>query len=196
MVYNLPNMLTISRLGLAGVFFLLLAERWWVAVPVLLVAGLTDILDGYLARRRGQQTDFGRVADPVIDKILICGGFIMVLPYRAEAAVMLQPWMVALIVGRELLVTSLRGFAESRGTAFAATFWGKSKMLLQFVTLVMLIAAETVHAPSDGAFAWVGALYSSTVTLWAVWATVIVTTVSGAVYLVDLPVILAKKRDA
>lgn len=191
MVYNLPNILTISRLGLAAVFFVLLAEKSWLALPLVLLAGLTDILDGYLARSRSQQTDFGRVADPVIDKILICGGFIMLLPYPLENV--LQSWMVVVIVGRELAVTSLRGYAESRGSQFGATFWGKSKMLLQFVTLVFLIAIDYWPPGHSG---WATDDHARLAAEVLVWATVIVTFASGLVYLFELPKFLAKKSDA
>ena len=144
-VANLPNALTGLRFLLSFLFFLTLRYKgggWMVAaLGLLVVNGITDLLDGYLARKRGEETTFGRIADPFVDKVLICGAFIFLLA-RPEMTgrlpsegVGLSPWMVMAIVAREFLVTGLRSYAESAGWSFPATWLGKSKMATQFACL-------------------------------------------------------------
>ena len=143
-VLNLPNALTGLRFLLSFVFFLMLRYRggdWmYAALGLLVVNGVTDLLDGYLARKRGEETVFGRIADPFVDKVLVCGAFIFLL-FREEMTRPLpdgpglSPWMVMAIMAREFLVTGLRSFAESEGWAFPATWLGKSKMATQFACL-------------------------------------------------------------
>src|SRR6516225_3281232 len=102
-VFNLPNQLTAARLGLAIVlFFLIAGESWLWCGLVFAVASGTDWLDGYLARRQGLSSALGRVFDPLVDKVLICGAFIFLLGVSAEAAG-LRPWMVTVVVARELI---------------------------------------------------------------------------------------------
>ena len=175
MVYNIPNILTISRLGMTAVFFVLLAFKSWWTIPVLMLAGITDLLDGYLARRYNQVTDFGRIADPCIDKILICSGFIFLIKGTPE---IVKPWMVAIIVSREFIVTALRSLAESRGRHFAATFWGKSKMSVQFTTMTFLILLFLWHEKASDIPAVV-----KTIGQVLMWVTTAVTFLSGMVYL-------------
>ena len=182
MIYNVANMLTMSRLVMATIFFVLIAFKRWEAVPVLLLAGVTDLLDGWVARKWNQQTDFGRVADPCIDKILICCGFIFLVNLAPQ---FVMPWMAAVIVGRELVVTALRSFAESRGSVFHATFWGKSKMTVQFATLAYLILLVTWNRAEHWPLIIAQVL---------VWMTVIVTVASGLVYLVQAER-LVKRRE-
>jgi CDP-diacylglycerol---glycerol-3-phosphate 3-phosphatidyltransferase len=136
-MWNLPNVLTLSRLVLTGVFLYLLtleSKPWGhdAALVVLLLAGLTDLLDGWLARRWNICTAFGRMADPLMDKILICGGFIYLFYSNDD---LVPFWVVMVVVGRELVVTAMRFYVESLGTKFAATVFGKSKMAVQFATL-------------------------------------------------------------
>lgn len=186
MVYNAANILTMSRLVMAVVFFGLMALRSWLAVPMLLLAGVTDLLDGWVARKYNQQTDFGRIADPVIDKVLICGGFIFLV---AHSGGIVMSWVATVIVGRELVVTALRSLAESRGTEFAATFWGKSKMVVQFVTLayvILLVASGQTEKPE----------VLRTIAQWLVWTTVVVTVMSGLVCLIQAERLVRKREDA
>jgi len=132
---RLPNLITNGRLVLALVFFFLLskepleAHTLNIAFVIFVVAGLSDILDGYLARRFNVTSSFGRVADPFVDKILICGAFIILL--ASDTFDFIRTWMVLVIVGRELLVTAVRSFAESQKKMFAASALGKVKMFLQ-----------------------------------------------------------------
>ena len=117
--FNLPNQLTAMRLALSVVLFVLIVWKVYLAAfVVFLVAASTDWVDGYLARRYGLVTTLGRILDPFADKIIVCGSFIF-LAAIPELQQYVQPWMVVVIVGRELLVTALRSFLEQQG----ADFW-------------------------------------------------------------------------
>ena len=176
---NVANMITFARFIFAILFFVFVSwESSSVALNVafvlFVVAGLSDILDGYLARKYGLATSFGRIADPFVDKILICGGFIFLMVQHPE----IRPWMVMVIVGRELLVTAMRSFFESRKAAFAANVMGKTKMFLQSFTVGGFIFVSANF--NDSRFLW-GVVYV------ALWAAVIVTAVSGLIYCLGLP---------
>src|SRR6266478_1698104 len=93
-VLNLPNLLTTARLGLAVILFVCIAQEWWLAgVALFALAAITDWLDGYLARKQGLASAFGRNFDPLVDKVLICGAFVFLLGVPADGAG-LRPWMV------------------------------------------------------------------------------------------------------
>src|SRR5206468_3179704 len=99
---------------------------------------ISDIIDGYLARLQNQVTSFGRVLDPFVDKVLVGGAFILLsgpnfINTNGVHVSGVEPWMVVLIIGRELLVTSLRGVSESQGRQYAASLHGKIKMVVQCV---------------------------------------------------------------
>jgi CDP-diacylglycerol--glycerol-3-phosphate 3-phosphatidyltransferase len=157
-----PNNVTIARLFLSAGFFILLSYvrinppsvlMIDLSVAVFLLAGLSDVIDGYLARKMGMITTIGRILDPFVDKVMICGSFIFFLGSNfVQDAVNITgvvPWMVILIIGRELLVTSLRGQSESQGKAFPATAAGKIKMFLQSATVVtVLITIAHFHHQS------------------------------------------------
>lgn len=180
--FNLPNRLTLTRLLLAIVFFVFLSYRYYnVALVSYLFAWLTDWLDGYLARKKGLLTDFGRIADPFVDKIIVCGGFILLIQHAHD---IIPPWMVVVIVAREFLVNSLRSYSESKGIEFGATIWGKAKMFTQSFTisLILLFFAYFQH--------FVAVKQGIIVMLWL---TVIITLVSGIKYMVKAgPAILMK----
>ena len=111
-VLNVPNVLTVSRLVLAIILFAFLAYEWLATALVLfLIAASTDWLDGYLARKRGETTTLGRILDPFVDKVVVIGTFIFLLAIPADETG-LAPWMVTLVVARELLVTGLRSYLE------------------------------------------------------------------------------------
>ncbi|MBE7445099.1 MAG: CDP-diacylglycerol--glycerol-3-phosphate 3-phosphatidyltransferase [Planctomycetia bacterium] len=180
--FNLPNRLTLMRLLLAIVFFIFLSYRYYnIALASFLLAWFTDWLDGYLARKKGLLTDFGRIADPFVDKIIVCGGFILLIQHGPD---IIPSWMVVVIVAREFLVNSLRSYSESRGIEFGATIWGKAKMFVQSFTisLILLFFAYLEHLI---------AMKQGIVIM--LWLTVIITLVSGIKYMVKAgPAILAK----
>ncbi|MFO0928776.1 MAG: CDP-diacylglycerol--glycerol-3-phosphate 3-phosphatidyltransferase [Gemmataceae bacterium] len=174
-VFNLPNQLTASRLLLSVLLFALIAlEHWLGCLVVFALAALTDWLDGYIARRQGLSTSLGRVFDPLVDKVLICGAFIFLLPdgSRPDAG-WLTPWMVVVVVAREFLITGLRGYLEAVGVRFGADWLGKLKMGLQCAALVAIFAS--LYYADSPLFAW-----TRDGLIWAMLATTIL---SGLQYL-------------
>lgn len=138
--FNLANQLTFLRFLLAIVLFVQIAQGWWFgALWVFAAAAVTDWLDGLAARRLRIGSTLGRNFDPLVDKILICGAFVCLLPYGAEATG-LAPWMVVIVLSRELLVTSLRSYMEQHHAAFGADWSGKAKMTLQCAALFAIFA--------------------------------------------------------
>src|SRR6516162_9198316 len=138
-VVNLPNQLTAARLVLAIVLFGLIAfQSWFWATVVFALAAVTDWLDGYLARKQGLTSALGRVFDPLVDKVLICGAYIFLLGIGSQSG--LLPWMVTVVVARELIITGLRSYLENRGVVFGADWLGKLKMGLQCAALFGIIA--------------------------------------------------------
>lgn len=161
------------RFVLSIIFFAFLSYRWYdIALYSYILAWITDWLDGYMARKKGLLTDFGRIADPFVDKIIVCGAFILLIQH-ANGTV--PSWMVVVIVAREFLVNSIRSYSESRGIEFGATIWGKVKMFIQSLTIsLILLFYAYLQSYEDIKLAIVVML----------WATVIITLVSGVKYLV------------
>ena len=176
---NVPNILTGFRILLGFVFFVCIASDspsvLLIGFVLFVIAGITDVLDGYFARKHKIVTNFGRVADPFADKLIVCGGFIFFLG-KPELKGYLYAWMVVVIVGRELLVTAMRSFAESSKRAFAATFWGKSKTLLQNIAIGALILFCAYLKEQR----WVQIF-----THISLYAAVAATVISGGVYIVN-----------
>ncbi len=201
---NLPNRITLGRLALAIIFLALLSQYhhrtplpWLLdlSVGIFIVAAGTDFLDGYIARKRGLVTPLGRVLDPFADKVLICGAFILFVgagfvDETGHNVTEMGGWMVVVIVGRELLVTGLRGFSESRGISFAASMHGKLKMWIQSIAapaIMLLVAHEGT---------WASGSWASVTKLILVWLTVIVTTLSAIQYLGRARYILEESAPA
>jgi CDP-diacylglycerol--glycerol-3-phosphate 3-phosphatidyltransferase len=157
-VFNLPNQLTASRFVLGLVLFVLIAVEAWVwCIVVFAAAAVTDWLDGYFARRQGLVSTLGRVLDPLVDKVLVGGAYIFLLPLAERAG--LAAWMVTLVVAREMVITGLRSFMENRGATFGADWLGKIKMVLQCATL---FAIFIVLEWPDASLEWVrdGLIYA------------------------------------
>jgi CDP-diacylglycerol--glycerol-3-phosphate 3-phosphatidyltransferase len=116
---------------------------WWLAFGLFVLAAATDSLDGYVARKRGEVSVFGRIADPLVDKLLILGSaiFLLAIPGVPDR---FPPWVAALILLREMLITALRAQIEAGGGNFQAGPWGKAKMALQCVAIgaVFLAGAD------------------------------------------------------
>ncbi|MEZ6091951.1 MAG: CDP-diacylglycerol--glycerol-3-phosphate 3-phosphatidyltransferase [Pirellulaceae bacterium] len=157
-IYNVPNLLTTLRFFLAiAVVALLAYDAYWSALIAFSVAASTDWMDGYWARKYGQVTKVGRIFDPFVDKIIICGTFISLVAISNSTV---APWMAIVIVARELLVTSLRGMIEGSGGDFSARWSGKWKMVLQCAAIILVMICLGMHeAP-----AWVWT--AGTITLW------------------------------
>lgn len=162
-------------------FFVLSLGLLDLALAVFVIATVTDFFDGYLARKRGLISNFGRIADPLVDKMIICGGFIALVAY---APAVVEAWMVVLIVTRELVIGALRGYVELRGIRFSGSTVGKWKMTGQCVTLCSLLLYTSHFTGVWWARVWVDV---------AVWFTVIITAYSGLVYLYGIGHILQKR---
>jgi CDP-diacylglycerol--glycerol-3-phosphate 3-phosphatidyltransferase len=178
---NLPNLITVSRLVLALVLFALIdIDGFWLTSAVLfLVAAATDFLDGWIARRYGLVTTLGRILDPFVDKIIVCGAFVFLLEKTELEPVGsgVTAWMVLIVVGREMFITSLRGFMEQHGLDFSATWSGKWKMGVQCAAIV-----ASLLSLSEAAREAIPRLVPiRDVTLWAA---VAITVWSGVVYVI------------
>lgn len=139
-LWNVPNFLSIVRIPLAVVLFACIVQELWLAgLIVFLVATATDWLDGWWARRYGPLTLVGRNLDPLADKILVCGAFIYLIPVPNAR---ILPWMVTVVVGRELAVTAIRGIVEASGKKFGADWFGKLKMGLQCAVIIGVLLIE------------------------------------------------------
>ena len=139
MAMNLPNKLTLARVIMIPLMmvFLLINHDWSrnIACIVFIIASLTDMLDGHLARKNNQITNFGKIMDPLADKLLVTAAIVILVQLGD-----LPAWIVVIILAREFAVTGLRSVAASEGIVIAAGIWGKWKTTFQMIALVFLIA--------------------------------------------------------
>ncbi|MDE7131265.1 MAG: CDP-diacylglycerol--glycerol-3-phosphate 3-phosphatidyltransferase [Lachnospiraceae bacterium] len=166
---NLPNKLTMFRVILIPFFvvFLLVditTSDKWIALAIFIVASLTDLLDGKIARKYNLVTNFGKFMDPLADKLLVCSALICLVSLGKIAA-----WMVIVIIAREFIISGFRLIASDNGVVIAASYWGKFKTTFQMVMICLMIA----DIPQI-----------SLVTDIVMWAAVILTVVSLVDYLV------------
>lgn len=166
---NLPNKLTIFRVLLIPFFVVLLlvditSYDNWIALVVFIVASLTDLLDGKIARKYNLVTNFGKFMDPLADKLLVCSALICLVEMERIAA-----WMVIVIIAREFIISGFRLVASDNGVVIAASYWGKFKTTFQMVMICLMIADLEAL---------------SLVTMIVTWAAVILTVVSLADYLI------------
>jgi CDP-diacylglycerol--glycerol-3-phosphate 3-phosphatidyltransferase len=146
---NWANRITLSRLGLTVVFVVALNSSWQyartTALVIFLIAGLTDFVDGEIARRYGVVTNFGKLMDPLVDKIMMAAAFISLVPLKAVPA-----WAATTVVARDFLITGLRLMASAKGQILPAERLGKQKTSWQIITIVfflmLLSLAELRHA--------------------------------------------------
>ena len=178
---NFPNKLTVGRLILTVFFvaFLSTSTTWGdvVALALFIIASLTDWLDGYLARKLNQTTNFGKLMDPLADKVLVASALVCLIPLGA-----LPAWVVIVIITREFLITGLRQLAAGQGVILPADPLGKHKTVWQLITILFfltLLAAEDCFGDESRwlKFLWVG------VGPWLIGITVILTIYSGLAYL-------------
>ena len=132
---NLPNKLTIFRVILVIPFVALMLNGYdlW-AVAVFIIASLTDLLDGKIARKYNLITDFGKFMDPLADKLLVCAAMICLVEMGR-----LPAWMVIVIISREFIISGFRLVASDNGVVIAASYWGKFKTNFQMFMIIMLI---------------------------------------------------------
>jgi CDP-diacylglycerol--glycerol-3-phosphate 3-phosphatidyltransferase len=145
---NLPNYITISRIFSVPLLIWILStnrfnnprgEQELLASALFILASITDGIDGYLARRRGQITTLGMLLDPLADKLLIAAAFVTLVQFNPS---LVPAWMAVVIIGREFLVSGLRSIAASEGFTIEASDLGKFKMLVQIVSVVAVILAH------------------------------------------------------
>lgn len=179
---NWANRLTLSRLLLTIVFVAALSSSWQygrtIALAVFLVAGISDFIDGEIARRYGIVTDFGKLMDPLVDKIMVAAAFISLVPLKAVPA-----WAATAVVARDFLITGLRMMASAKGKVLPAERLGKQKTSWQVVTVVFFLALLSVHElryANDESTWWLRAWNEAGPVL--VWITVALTIYSGLLY--------------
>ena len=176
---NLPNVLTVLRILLVPVLVAALLQEAGsgdaLAAIVFVLASITDALDGWIARRRKRTTTFGKLMDPLADKLLVTAALVSLVQLNRVSA-----WVAMVIIAREFAVTGLRQLAMEHGQVIPASFWGKLKTVFQ---VAMVLALITV----DNSPAWVDAL---------VWVTTAITVISGADYFFGFRSLLAARRAA
>ncbi len=138
---NLPNKLTVSRVILIPFFvFSLLYQGGenqnlrYVAAAIFVIASLTDLLDGKIARKYNLVTNFGKFMDPLADKLLVCSALICLIELGQ-----LPAWMVIIIISREFIISGFRLVASDNGIVIAASYWGKFKTTFQMIAVILLI---------------------------------------------------------
>ena len=138
---NLPNKLTILRVAMIPFFVLFMlfpvmgeADKW-IALVLFIVASLTDMLDGHIARKYNLITNFGKFMDPLADKLLVCSALICLVELGRIAS-----WIVIVIIAREFIISGFRLIASDNGVVIAASYWGKFKTMFQMIMICLMIA--------------------------------------------------------
>ena len=166
---NLPNKLTVLRVILIPffIYFLMYTPYKYVALAIFIVASLTDLLDGKIARKYNLVTNFGKFMDPLADKLLVCAALICFVEKS-----LLPSWMVIIIISREFIISGFRLVAVEQGVVIAANYWGKVKTTCQMIMIILLVAQIPLPI-----FDILGQIF--------IWAALIMTVVSLVVYLYD-----------
>ena len=179
---NWANRLTLSRLVLTILFVAALNSSWQygrtAALILFLLAGITDFVDGEVARRYSRVTNFGKLMDPLVDKIMMAAAFISLVPLKAVPA-----WAATTVVARDFLITGLRLMASATGRVLPAERLGKQKTSWQVVTVIfflVLLSASELHYADEKSTWWWRAWYEAGPIL--VWITVALTLYSGLGY--------------
>ena len=137
---NLPNKLTVLRVLMVPFFVLFMltdlggVANKWIALAIFVVASLTDLLDGKIARKYNLVTNFGKFMDPLADKLLVCSAMICLIQTGQLAA-----WIVVIIIAREFIISGFRLIASDNGVVIAASYWGKFKTTFQMLMVIVLI---------------------------------------------------------
>ena len=188
MKLNTPNKLTIARVIMTPVFLALLLweslpHRFLIATLVYAIASATDAIDGNLARKNGQITNFGKLLDPIADKILTTSALLALLQMG-----LCNIWIVMIVLTREFAIASIRMIAAADGVVIPANFWGKLKTVSQmvFTIVIMLLGEVYQYVPQ----LYPGVTVPSFLTLanisnFLLWITAVLTVISGAIYIKD-----------
>jgi len=179
---NWANRITLSRLALTVLFVVSLNSSWQyartTALVIFLIGGLTDFIDGEIARRYGIITNFGKLMDPLVDKIMLAAAFISLVPLKAVPA-----WAATTIVARDFLITGLRLMASAKGRILPAESLGKQKTSWQVITVLFflgLFSASELRFANEESLWWLRAWNQAGPIL--VWITVALTLYSGVAY--------------
>lgn len=184
---NLPNKLTVSRfvltVGFLAVMFSQVRYHQTIALILFVAGGISDFLDGYIARRDKLITNFGILMDPLADKIMVCSAFITFVGLKLMPA-----WMVIIIVARELTITGLRLLAASKQVVLAAEGYGKHKTISQIVAIIAILVGLSYKqwgaiGTSIFGFETFGTPWLNWFTKLAIWVAVALTFISGWLYL-------------
>ncbi len=180
---NLPNKLTILRVILIPffVFFLLtdlVPYHDLIALAIFIVASLTDMADGKIARKYNLVTNFGKFMDPLADKLLVCSAMICLIPLGQLAA-----WVVVIIIAREFIISGFRLIASDNGVVIAASYWGKFKTTFQMLMIIVLILE--LQFP-NAVFHWLGIILT--------WVALALTIISLIDYIVKNKDVLKEQK--
>lgn len=138
---NIANILTVARVVLVPIFLVFLlvnsVQNFMIALIVFSIAALTDFLDGYIARKYKMITKFGKLIDPLADKLLTASAFIALTCLK-----LINPWIVIVILSREFIVTGFRSLAASEGKIIAASYFGKLKTVCQITTIITILLSQ------------------------------------------------------
>ncbi len=178
---NLPNKLTVIRMIMIVPFVIImlfgdsLTYGKWIALALFVTASLTDLLDGYLARKYDLVTNFGKFMDPLADKLLVCSALICLVELAR-----LPSWVVIIIISREFIISGFRLVAADNGVVIAASYWGKFKTVFQMLMICLMIAD-------------LGGIWDVAASL-SMWIALILTVVSLMDYLWKNKAVMAKQR--
>lgn len=175
---NLPNKLTLSRMIAAPIYLALMLcdfkDHFLFAAIVFALASITDFFDGKLARKYDQITVFGKLCDPVGDKMLFLAAILALLKYGCCSS-----WVIMIVISREFIVTSLRMVAIEQGVVIAASLWGKLKTACQMIFTILIMVLMQFGLPESVPFT------VSQVSNVLMWILAVLTVISGAKYLLD-----------
>jgi CDP-diacylglycerol--glycerol-3-phosphate 3-phosphatidyltransferase len=185
---NLPNKLTLSRFVLTVAFLVVMFSRMkfheTIALVLFVAGGISDFLDGQIARRRKLITSFGILMDPLADKIMVCSAFIAFIELD-----WIRAWMVVIVVARELAITGLRLLAASKNVVLAAEGYGKHKTISQIVAIISILVLHSYEQwgpVGSTIFGW-HLIGDSAWVVWftqvSIWVAVGLTVISGCLYL-------------
>ena len=159
---NLPNKLTVLRILLVPVFVVLFEmQMYFFALVVFCAASITDALDGNIARKRGLVTNFGKLMDPLADKVLVMSAMLCLVSSGITPS-----WVVIVILAREFLVTSLRLIAVGEGVVIAADRWGKLKTIAQMSWIVAALLLFSIESIASDMI-WAFVVYATMILMWA-----------------------------
>lgn len=152
---NLPNKLTLFRVILIPFFIVFLLVPGipagkWIALAIFIVASLTDLLDGKIARKYNLVTNFGKFMDPLADKLLVCSALICLIDLQR-----IPSWMVVIIIAREFTISGFRTIAADNGVVIAASYWGKFKTTFQMIAVCLMIADIQSLRLLTSVFTWI-----------------------------------------